>query len=125
MTAFDVSAATASRKISRISLSVFRRSRDLPQPFVSQQKYSLSYFGNNLHQKWLFVSPQDTAAHLIGVVIYLRDAMGVVRLNVSSEDTAFTIFETLDLGPGIWGMLVKNFAMCDPVHIRRACLALF
>jgi hypothetical protein len=37
-------------------------------------------------------TPANTAALLIGIVIYLRDAVGVVRLNVSNEDTAFTIF---------------------------------
>lgn len=53
----------------------------------------------------------ETYRHLVGMAIYLRDAVSVVRLNVSNEETAFTIFETLnDRGLELSPLdLVKNY----------------
>ncbi len=56
-------------------------------------------------------SPDETAKRLIAVVKYLRDQAAVVRLIVSSESAAFTIFETLnDRGLELSPLdLVKNY----------------
>jgi hypothetical protein len=41
-------------------------------------------------------SPEAAATYLVRLVKYMRDHVGVVRLLVSSENAAYTIFETLN-----------------------------
>lgn len=55
--------------------------------------------------------PSDIAAHLFEIVDYVMDNVGVVCLKVSNEETAFTIFETLnDRGVELSPLdLVKNY----------------
>lgn len=54
---------------------------------------------------------EQVANRLCEVVDYIRDSVGVVRLNVKDEENAFTIFETLnDRGMELSPLdLVKNF----------------
>jgi len=57
-------------------------------------------------------NPPDLVKNrLINVILYFRESVGVVRLDVKNEDTAFTIFETLnDRGVELSPLdLVKNF----------------
>lgn len=53
----------------------------------------------------------QVASRLFEIVLYFRDSVGVVRLNVKNEETAFTIFETLnDRGVELSPLdLVKNY----------------
>lgn len=56
-------------------------------------------------------TPKDVADKLFRTVTYFRDSVAVVRLNVRDDETAFTIFETLnDRGVELSPLdLVKNF----------------
>lgn len=56
-------------------------------------------------------SPDKAAKYFFGLVRYLRDNVAVVRLVVTSEEVAFTIFETLnDRGRDLSPLdLVKNY----------------
>ena len=57
------------------------------------------------------MTPEQIAKRLFDVVLYFRNSVGVVRLNVKNEETAFTIFETLnDRGVELSPLdLVKNY----------------
>ena len=57
------------------------------------------------------MTPDQVAKRLFDIVLYFRDSVGVVRLNVKNEETAFTIFETLnDRGVELSPLdLVKNY----------------
>lgn len=68
---------------------------------------------------------EAAAAYLFKLVKYMRDSVGVVRLSVSSENAAYTIFETLnDRGLELSPLdLVKNhlFSKADeqsPISLR-------
>ncbi len=56
-------------------------------------------------------TPEEVAKRLFEIVLYFRDSVAAVRLNVKDEETAFTIFETLnDRGVELSPLdLVKNF----------------
>ena len=56
-------------------------------------------------------TPDQLSKKLFDIVTYFRDAVAAVRLNVKDEETAFTIFETLnDRGVELSPLdLVKNF----------------
>jgi hypothetical protein len=60
-------------------------------------------------------------AHFVGLLTYFRDAVSVVRLDVSDEDTAFTIFETLnDRGLELSPLdLVKNYLFSQATKTSR------
>ena len=57
------------------------------------------------------LSPEQVAKRLFDLVVYFRDSVAVVRLNAKDEETAFTIFETLnDRGVELSPLdLVKNY----------------